>query len=64
MNHNTLASDHYKELCEAAGCFAKAENEVRIRVGELGVMLLLICNNCMPKFRDHEFVLTKTSETK
>jgi hypothetical protein len=44
MNHNTLASDRYKELCEAIGCFAQAENEVRIRVGELGVILLFVCN--------------------
>jgi hypothetical protein len=61
MNHDTLASDHYKELCEAIGCFAKAENEVSVPVGELGVIILLVCDNCMRKFRDHEFALKKKS---
>ena len=61
MGHNSLPSDVYKELCEAFGCFAKAATEVRVPVGELGVIKLIVCKNCKSKFTDCEFVLKERS---
>ncbi len=43
-------------ICEAVECFAKAATEIRIPVGKLGLLKLLVCNNCIPKFTDYEFV--------
>jgi hypothetical protein len=59
MTENTIPSELYDSTCEAVGCFAIAEGQVRIPVGELGLLKLKVCNNCIAKFTDHEFVLTK-----
>jgi hypothetical protein len=62
MTQNNIPSELYNSICEAVGCFAIAESEVRIPVGNLGLLKLLVCNNCIPKFTDREFVLKKKSD--
>jgi hypothetical protein len=56
MDDNILPSEVYKGLCEVLGCFAQATGEIKIAVGHLGTINLLVCNNCIPKFTDYEFV--------
>ncbi|PWU81761.1 MAG: hypothetical protein DLM72_05345 [Candidatus Nitrosopolaris wilkensis] len=48
-------------LCEANDCFAGATIEIRVRVGDLGSIALLLCNNCRRKFTEYEFAVTKKS---
>jgi hypothetical protein len=59
MTQSKLPSELYNNICEAIGCFAIAESEVKIPVGKFGLLKLFLCNNCMPKFTDLEFVLRK-----
>ena len=37
-------------ICEAEGCFNKANEEIRIPVGNIGEISVSICNNCKHKF--------------
>ena len=38
--------------CEAAGCFSKATSRIAVKVGNLGVIPLLLCSNCVTKFQE------------
>jgi len=64
MSKSTIPSEVYNNVCEAVGCFAIAESEVKIPVGKLGLLKLLVCDNCISKFTDREFVLKKKSDAK
>jgi hypothetical protein len=37
-------------ICEAQGCMAVAEEEIKVSVGQIGEIDLSVCNNCKPKF--------------
>jgi hypothetical protein len=37
-------------VCEAQGCFNKANEEIRISVGNIGEISVSVCNNCKHKF--------------
>jgi hypothetical protein len=37
-------------VCEAHGCVAAAEEEIRVPVGQMGEINLRVCSNCRPKF--------------
>ena len=37
-------------ICEAQGCFNRADEEVRIPVGHIGEISVSVCNNCKHKF--------------
>ena len=36
------------------GCDSKARDKVIVKVGNLGVITLLLCSNCVPKFQEVE----------
>lgn len=37
-------------ICEAHGCLAAAEQEIKVPVGQIGEINLSVCTNCKPKF--------------
>jgi hypothetical protein len=37
-------------VCEAFGCYSKAAEEIRVKVGQLGFIKLLVCSKCKAKF--------------
>jgi len=39
-------------ICEASGCSAEATDKIAVKVGTLGVISLLLCNNCVSKFQE------------
>jgi hypothetical protein len=41
-------------ICEAAGCYAKATDKIKVRAGPLGVISLLVCSDCVTKFQESE----------
>jgi hypothetical protein len=41
----TPSSSH---ICEAEGCFAVAEAEIKVPVGQVGEINLSVCTNCKP----------------
>ena len=53
MNKYYNDTDINKNICEAVGCFAKATDKIGVTVGTLGVISLLLCRNCIGKFRDN-----------
>lgn len=42
----------YNSICEAVGCFARATNNIAVKVGTLGVISLFLCNDCISKFQE------------
>jgi hypothetical protein len=50
MSKPTLSLEPNKHICEADGCFATAEEEIKISVGHIGEINLSICRKCKPKF--------------
>jgi hypothetical protein len=54
MDNNDNKADANNLIYEAAGCFEKATDKIAIKVGSLGVITLLLCSNCVPKFQDVE----------
>lgn len=45
-------TDINKNICEAVGCFAKATDNIALEGGTYGVISVLVCRNCIAKFRD------------
>jgi hypothetical protein len=39
-------------VCEAANCFLRAEVQIEVKVGQLGNIALLLCNDCVRKFSE------------
>jgi hypothetical protein len=54
MDKQNIDTQLNNALCEAAGCFAKAENKIDVRVGLLGTIPLLLCKDCITKFDDSD----------
>jgi hypothetical protein len=53
MDQSTISKPDIKPtICEASGCSEYATTEVNIRVGDLGTINLLLCENCKSKFSD------------
>jgi hypothetical protein len=52
MSQGTISSEVNKSLCEAVGCFAQATTEIKVKVGKQGKISLLLCKECVKKFRD------------
>ncbi|WP_162477458.1 hypothetical protein [Nitrososphaera sp. AFS] len=51
----SLESNKYKQICEADGCLAIAEEDIKVSVGQIGEINLSVCNNCKPKFTHDVF---------
>ncbi|HEY7083052.1 MAG TPA: hypothetical protein VH500_25445 [Nitrososphaeraceae archaeon] len=45
-------SELYNGLCEAVGCCAKATDKIEVRAGSQKVISLLLCNECVSKFKE------------
>jgi hypothetical protein len=52
MSQGIISSDVNKSLCEAVGSFAEATTEIKVKVGKKGKVSLLLCKECVNKFRD------------
>jgi hypothetical protein len=50
MTQNSLYSDIYNDMCEAANCFKKATTKIDLKVGNKGVITLDLCNSCIARF--------------
>jgi hypothetical protein len=40
-----------KNLCDGNGCSRAATTEIEVNVGELGIIKLNLCENCIPRFK-------------
>jgi hypothetical protein len=49
-----------KNLCDCNGCSREATTEIGVNVGELGIIKLNLCENCIPKFKQS---ITKENRT-
>ena len=52
MSKNTISSEIYNVMCEAYGCYASATTKIELKVGKQGKISLLLCKQCINKFRD------------
>lgn len=50
MSQDTQPTHVNKNSCDCNGCTRAATTEVAINVGELGIIKLNLCENCIPKF--------------
>jgi hypothetical protein len=53
MSQNTIDPEVNNVICEAVGCYAAATTKITVRVGQKGTISLILCNNCVHKFRDN-----------
>jgi hypothetical protein len=54
MNQITIASDANNSICEAVNCSSRASVQIDVKVGQLGYIPLLVCRDCVSKFRDEQ----------
>ena len=52
MSQSITSSEVNKDVCEAVGCFAEATTEIKVKVGQRGVIMLRLCRDCTNKFED------------
>ena len=52
MNKEYNDTDINKNICEAVGCFAKATDKIALEGGTFGIIYVLVCRNCIRKFRE------------
>jgi hypothetical protein len=50
MSKPTFSLEPNKQICEADGCFAIAEEEIKISIGRIRKINLSVCAKCKPKF--------------
>jgi hypothetical protein len=50
MSQGIIDSDVNNTICEAVGCIAKATTEIRVKVGQRGIISLRCCKYCVGKF--------------
>jgi hypothetical protein len=50
MGQETIEFGADTSICEAVGCEAKATIVIKVKVGEQGMITLLLCKNCINKF--------------
>jgi hypothetical protein len=50
MIQNEVDVTNNQCICEAQGCFAVAEEEIKVPVGKIGEINLSVCSKCKPKF--------------
>jgi hypothetical protein len=54
VSQEIIDSEVNNDTCEAVGCFAKATNEIAVKVGNLGIIYLYVCKDCAKQFGDKE----------
>lgn len=54
MNINNNDTELNSFICEAVGCSARATNTIEVKVGTLGIISLLLCNDCISKFQENK----------
>jgi hypothetical protein len=52
MNTEELDFQVKNPICEATGCFKNATDKIVVKTGNLGVISLLLCRDCIPKFQE------------
>jgi hypothetical protein len=63
MSNNVRSSSEVNNfVCEASGCYSKANNKIAMQVGSKTIFLFL-CDNCKPKFYSASHQDAKGSQT-
>jgi hypothetical protein len=52
MSSYSNNAELYNIICEAVGCDAKATEKIEVKAGTQKVISLLLCNDCVSKFRE------------
>lgn len=52
MDHNDIGSGTNKSICDGFGCFSEATNKIEEEDGDIGMIILELCDNCVAKFRE------------
>ena len=50
-------------VCEAAGCFAKATVMIEVKVGDRGIIPLSLCSKCVGKFEEADTECQQLEQT-
>lgn len=51
MSQETIDFGTNNSICQAAGCLAKAKMKIFLNVGRYGIVSILVCESCLPKFQ-------------
>jgi hypothetical protein len=64
MNNNNLSQATNNDVvCEAVGCYARANTKLPVRVGSQKTIYLFLCDNCKPKLYSASHQDIKESKT-
>jgi hypothetical protein len=47
-----IASERNKNICDGLGCFSEATNTIDEEVGDIGMIKLELCDDCVIKFQE------------
>jgi hypothetical protein len=61
MSQDNKPTQVNKNLCDCNGCTRAATTEIEVDVGDLGIIKLNLCENCIPKFKQS---ITKENQIK
>lgn len=51
MKQDIKDTEDSRNLCDGFGCNSEAIGEIEVKVGELGIINLSLCEKCKPKFK-------------
>jgi hypothetical protein len=51
MSHNNIRPESNKSICNCLGCFNEATNRKDEEIGDMGRIVLDLCDTCLLKFR-------------
>jgi len=54
MNNTIIKLESNNDICYSTNCNEKATSLIELDVGQFGKISLLLCRNCIPKFKVSE----------
>jgi hypothetical protein len=52
VTQDNIPSNGNKNICDGLGCFSEATNTIEEEVGDIGMIRLELCDDCVIKFRE------------
>jgi hypothetical protein len=52
VTQNNILLNRDKNICDGLGCFSVATNIINEEIGDIGTIVLELCDDCVIKFRE------------
>jgi hypothetical protein len=51
-SRNNISSEDNKSICDGLRCFNEATTKINEEIGDMGIIVLDLCDDCLLKFRE------------